>query len=49
VDELLPIKSVEKFFQPLGGNVRFGICWGVFLNHSNLTRLLTDYGFQGYP
>lgn len=20
-----------------------------FLNHSNLTRLLTDYGFQGYP
>jgi NADH-quinone oxidoreductase subunit C len=26
-----------------------GYVQGVFLNHSNLTRLLTDYGFQGYP
>jgi NADH/F420H2 dehydrogenase subunit C len=51
VDDLLPVDSVEKVF--------LGAAWweceiwdmfGVFfLNHSNLTRLLTDYGFQGYP
>ena len=51
VDELIPVNSVEKVFA--------GAAWweseiwdmyGVFfLNQSNLTRLLTDYGFQGYP
>jgi hypothetical protein len=50
VDELLPIKSVEKVFLGLlGGMWDLGYVRGVFLNHSNLTRLLTDYGFQGYP
>ena len=30
--------------------MRFGICLVFFfLNQHNLTRLLTDYGFQGYP
>lgn len=51
VDELVPVNSIEKIFP--------GAAWweseiwdmlGVFfLNQSNLTRLLTDYGFQGYP
>ena len=26
-----------------------GYVWCFFLNQKNLTRLLTDYGFQGYP
>ena len=30
--------------------MKFGICMEFFfLNQYNLTRLLTDYGFQGYP
>jgi hypothetical protein len=35
--------------------ISYGIEWGssklpdFFLNQHNLTRLLTDYGFQGYP
>ena len=51
VDELTPINSVETIFS--------GAAWweseiwdmyGVFfLGQYNLTRLLTDYGFQGYP
>ena len=51
IDELVPVNSVEKIFS--------GASWweceiwdmlGVFfLNQKNLTRLLTDYGFQGYP
>lgn len=51
VDELVPVNSVEKIFS--------GASWweceiwdmlGVFfINQKNLTRLLTDYGFQGYP
>ena len=50
-DEITPILTVEKVF--------YGATWweceiwdmfGVFfMNHNNLTRLLTDYGFQGYP
>ena len=23
--------------------------FGIFFNQANITRLLTDYGFQGYP
>jgi NADH:ubiquinone oxidoreductase subunit C len=50
VDELLPIKSVEKFFWGSWWECEIWDMFGVFfLNHSNLTRLLTDYGFQGYP
>ena len=51
VDELTPLDSVESVFA--------GATWwecevwdmfGVFfLNQANITRLLTDYGFQGYP
>ena len=50
-DELIPMPSVENIFS--------GAAWweseiwdmfGVyFLNQKNLTRLLTDYGFQGHP
>jgi NADH:ubiquinone oxidoreductase subunit C len=30
--------------------VKFGICLEFFFFfHNNLTRLLTDYGFEGYP
>jgi NADH/F420H2 dehydrogenase subunit C len=51
VDELLPIKSVEKVFSGASWwECEIWDMFGVFfLNHSNLTRLLTDYGFQGYP
>jgi NADH/F420H2 dehydrogenase subunit C len=51
VGELVPVNSIEKIFS--------GAAWweseiwdmyGVFfLDQCNLTRLLTDYGFQGYP
>ena len=51
IDELTPMNSIESIFP--------GAAWweceiwdmfGVFfLNNNNLTRLLTDYGFQGYP
>ena len=50
-DELSPIESISSIFP--------ASCWyeseiwdmfGVFFqNHTNLTRLLTDYGFEGYP
>jgi NADH/F420H2 dehydrogenase subunit C len=51
VDELLPIRSVEKVFSGASWwECEIWDMFGVFfLNHSNLTRLLTDYGFQGYP
>jgi NADH-quinone oxidoreductase subunit C len=26
-----------------------GYVWRFFLDQKNITRLLTDYGFQGYP
>jgi NADH:ubiquinone oxidoreductase subunit C len=51
LNELTPMSSVEKIFS--------GATWweceiwdmfGIFFyNQSNLVRLLTDYGFQGYP
>jgi NADH:ubiquinone oxidoreductase subunit C len=51
IDELSPVNSAE--------NVHSAATWyeceiwdmfGVFfINQYNLTRLLTDYGFQGYP
>jgi NADH/F420H2 dehydrogenase subunit C len=51
VDELLPINSVEKVFSGASWwECEIWDMFGVFfLNHSNLTRLLTDYGFQGHP
>lgn len=51
VNELIPINSIEKIF--LGSSWWECEIWdmfGVFFsNQKNLTRLLTDYGFQGYP
>jgi len=51
VDELTPANSIEKIF-PAASWYESEIwdMFGVFfLNQYNLTRLLTDYGFQGYP
>lgn len=51
VDELTPVNSIETVF----GGASWWECeiWDMFgiffLEHSNLTRLLTDYGFQGHP
>ena len=51
LDEITPVNSIEKIFA--------GATWwecevwdmfGIFfLNQANITRLLTDYGFQGFP
>jgi len=51
IDEVSPVSSIEKIFA--------GATWwecevwdmfGIFfLNQKNITRLLTDYGFQGFP
>jgi NADH:ubiquinone oxidoreductase subunit C len=49
--ELSPVKSIEKLFS--AANWYESEIWdmfGVFFsNHTHLTRLLTDYGFEGYP
>lgn len=51
IDEITPVNSIEKIFA--------GATWwecevwdmfGIFfLNQANITRLLTDYGFEGFP
>jgi NADH:ubiquinone oxidoreductase subunit C len=51
LDELTPMDSAEKNFSAATWWEReiwdmFGV---FFLNHFTLTRLLTDYGFQGHP
>jgi NADH/F420H2 dehydrogenase subunit C len=50
-NELIPLESCEKIFP--AANWYESEIWdmfGIFFsNHSNLTRLLTDYGFEGYP
>ena len=49
--ELLSLNSCEKIY-PAGGWYECEIwdMFGVFFrNHSNLKRILTDYGFEGYP
>lgn len=50
-NELIPVSSVEPVFS--GANWWECEIWdlfGVFFcNHSNLVRILTDYGFEGYP
>ena len=49
--ELLGVDSCEKIF-PASGWYECEIwdMFGVFFNnHSNLKRILTDYGFEGYP
>ena len=51
VNELTPINSIEKlFFAASWWECEIWDMFGIFfLNQNNLTRLLTDYGFQGYP
>jgi NADH/F420H2 dehydrogenase subunit C len=50
-DELTPINSIQKVFPAAGWweSEIFDMYGIFFLNHLSLTRLLTDYGFQGYP
>jgi NADH dehydrogenase (ubiquinone) Fe-S protein 3 len=49
--ELLGIDSSEKLFLTSGWyECEIWDMFGVFFNnHSNLKRILTDYGFEGYP
>jgi NADH/F420H2 dehydrogenase subunit C len=51
VDELTPMDSIESIF--IGAAWWESEIWDMFgvffLNQNNLTRLLTDYGFQGHP
>lgn len=51
VNELLPINSINDIFS--SANWYESEIWdmfGVFFtNHENLKRILTDYGFEGYP
>lgn len=51
IDELTPMISIENIFS--GAAWWESEIWDMFgiyfLNQTNLTRLLTDYGFQGYP
>lgn len=51
VDELSPVNSIEKIFPAATWwECEVFDMYGVFfLDQYNLTRLLTDYGFQGYP
>ncbi len=50
-NELIPISSVEKIFTSANWwECEIWDMFGVFFNnHSNLVRILTDYGFEGYP
>lgn len=51
INELTPLTSIENIF--LGASWWECEVWdmfGIFFNnHSNLVRILTDYGFEGYP
>lgn len=51
IDELKPVDSVTFLFASANWFERetwdmFGIC---FLDHPDLRRILTDYGFEGHP
>ena len=51
VDEITPIRSVSDLYPSAGWYEReawdlFGV---YFSNHSDLRRILTDYGFEGHP
>ena len=50
-NELISIQSSEKLFLASGWyECEIWDMFGVFFyNHSNLKRILTDYGFEGYP
>ena len=50
VDDLIPVESASFLYPSANWFERetwdmFGIC---FLNHPDLRRILTDYGFEGY-
>jgi len=51
IDELTPVNSIEKIFPAASWwECEVWDMFGIFFfNQNNLTRLLTDYGFQGYP
>jgi NADH/F420H2 dehydrogenase subunit C len=50
-DELSSVESCEQVFAAAGWyESEIWDMYGIFFNnHNNLTRLLTDYGFEGYP
>ena len=49
--ELIPASSCENLFPAAGWfECEIWDMFGIFFqNHSNLKRILTDYGFEGYP
>ena len=49
--ELLALDSIEKSFPAANWyECEIWDMYGIFFkNHSNLKRILTDYGFEGYP
>jgi NADH-quinone oxidoreductase subunit C len=51
VDESTPLKTIEQVYSSATWyEAEIWDMFGVFfIDHSNSTRLLTDYGFQGYP
>lgn len=51
VDELAPVDSIANlFFDAKWYEAEIWDMFGVFFNkHPNLIRLLTDYGFEGFP
>ena len=51
VNELTPINSVSHIYSSANWLEReVWDCFGIFFsNHSDLRRILTDYGFQGHP
>ena len=50
-DELTPVESCGKIYSSASWyESETWDMYGIFFsNHVNLTRLLTDYGFEGYP
>lgn len=51
INELLSVDSCDKLFSASGWHeCEIWDMFGVFFkNHTNLKRILTDYGFEGYP
>lgn len=51
IAELIPMETIESvYINAVWWECEIWDMFGVFFhNHSNLVRLLTDYGFQGYP